>query len=158
LARGTVAVDATDFTIGSITNGRQISLVETEVPGVDITSTGLVTHLAFVDTGSSALLATTVAGLVRTNTAQAGASTTITLDAGASAEDGAYVGYAVIAGGQKRYITAYNGTTKVATVNTAWDSNPDSSTQFRLFGQHVTLGQAATIQPVAVINNTVQGQ
>lgn len=54
---------------------------------------------------------------LRSNTAAAGGANTITLDAGASATDGFYNGYTVVQGAQKGQITAYVGSTKVATVN-----------------------------------------
>lgn len=54
---------------------------------------------------------------LRSNTATAGGAGTITLDAGASATDGFYIGYTVVQGAQKGQITAYVGATKVATVN-----------------------------------------
>lgn len=79
----------------------------------------------------------------RINTAQAGASTTITLDASASAVDGRYVGYGIylyggtgggIRGvGQERTIVAYNGTTKVVTVAQAWGTNPDNTSKYMLY-------------------------
>jgi hypothetical protein len=79
----------------------------------------------------------------RINTAQAGAATTITLDAGASATDGRYVGYGIylyggtgggIRGvGQERTIIAYVGATKVATVAQAWGTNPDNTSTFILY-------------------------
>lgn len=76
----------------------------------------------------------------RRGTAQAGTSTTITLDSGASTNDSIYVGYGIklISGtgsGQSGTITAYNGTTKVATIlrkggTGGWDTTPDSTTVF----------------------------
>jgi hypothetical protein len=58
-----------------------------------------------------------------TNTAQTGTSTTITLNAADTAATGAYVGMRIIlsngtGAGQYGYITAYNGTTKIASVST----------------------------------------
>jgi len=57
-----------------------------------------------------------------TNVAQLGTSTTITLNAADTAATGAYVGMRIIlsngtGAGQYGYITAYNGTTKVASVS-----------------------------------------
>lgn len=74
---------------------------------------------------------------IRNGTAQAGAGSTITLDAGALATDSVYVGDAiVITGGtgvsQHRIITAYVGATKVATVGEAWGINPDNTSTFML--------------------------
>jgi hypothetical protein len=81
----------------------------------------------------------------RINTAAGGGASSITLDASASATDGRYVGYMVylyggtgggIRGvGQERTITAYNGTTKVATVAQAWGTNPDNTSKFMLYAQ-----------------------
>lgn len=81
----------------------------------------------------------------RINTAAGGGASTITLDASASAVDGRYVGYMVYlyggtgggarGTGQERTITAYNGTTKVATVAQAWGTNPDATSKFILYPQ-----------------------
>lgn len=78
--------------------------------------------------------------LGRINTAQAGAASTITLDAGASAVTNSYVGdgiylYGGTGGGirgtgQFRTITAYDPSTKIATVNRAWGTTPDNTTKF----------------------------
>lgn len=73
---------------------------------------------------------------VRANTAQAGGASTITLDSGASATNGFYnTCYVRITGGtgvlgEQRRITAYVGSTKVATVDSAWTTPPDATTTF----------------------------
>ena len=73
-----------------------------------------------------------------TGTAQTGStSTTIKLAAAASATDNAYTGmYVTLTGGtgsgQIKIITAYNGTTKVATVNSAWTTTPDATSTYSL--------------------------
>lgn len=72
--------------------------------------------------------------IVRANTAQAGAPTTITLDASASASDDFYNDALLFitggtGAGQSRFITDYDGTTKVATVGT-WVTNPSSDSVF----------------------------
>jgi hypothetical protein len=72
---------------------------------------------------------------VRSGTAQAGAAGTITLDASASATTDYYVGCPVYltgatGAGQVRVITAYNGTTKVASVDRNWATNPDNTSTF----------------------------
>lgn len=81
----------------------------------------------------------------RVNTAQAGTSTTITLDAGASATANAYIGdtlylYGGTGGGirgsgQRRTIIGYNSTTKVVTVDQPWTTTPDNTTKFIMFPQ-----------------------
>jgi hypothetical protein len=78
--------------------------------------------------------------VLRSGTAQAGGSATITLDSGASAKDNAYAGMYVQCSnntpsnveGQTRKIISYVGSTKVATVEANWGTNPSSSTTFDL--------------------------
>lgn len=84
---------------------------------------------------------------IRSNTAQAGAAGTITLDASASATTDFYVGlWVYLTGGtgvgQARVCTAYNGTTKVATIAPNWATNPDATTTFAL----MTAAQLTGIQ------------
>jgi hypothetical protein len=81
-------------------------------------------------------------GAVRSRLAQAGASTTITLDTGATATDAIYNGniVSIIAGtgaGQNRVITGYVGSTRVATVDSAWAVTPDATSVFALFPQGI---------------------
>jgi hypothetical protein len=73
--------------------------------------------------------------VVHAGTAQAGAATTVTLAAGASSTTDYYVGqvvrvYGGTGAGQGRVVTAYNGTTKVATVSRAWATNPDNTSTY----------------------------
>lgn len=80
--------------------------------------------------------------VIRTGTAQAGASTTITLDASASATNDFYANARIdlIGGtgaGQTRLISSYVGSSKVATVNSAWATNPASDTVFVISGSGV---------------------
>lgn len=77
--------------------------------------------------------------LIRTGTAQAGASTTITLDAGASAINDFYNDnrIEIIAGtgvGQSRFISDYVGTSKVATISAVWSTTPDNTSVFSVEG------------------------
>jgi len=72
---------------------------------------------------------------IRTSTAQAGASGSITLDTGSSATNGFYLGRFVrITGGtgagQVRLISGYTGSTKVATVSPNWSTAPDATSTF----------------------------
>jgi hypothetical protein len=74
---------------------------------------------------------------IRSNTAASGAATTITLDASASATDDFYNNtYIYITGGtgvgQARFISDYVGATKVATVNSAWVTNPANDSTFAI--------------------------
>jgi len=78
------------------------------------------------------------ASVTHSGTAQGGAATYITLDAGASATDGAYDPsvVAIISGtgaGQARLIMEYNGTSKAAYVDRNWKTNPDATSEFVIF-------------------------
>ncbi|MDA9421112.1 neuraminidase-like domain-containing protein [Bradyrhizobium sp. CCBAU 53380] len=70
-------------------------------------------------------------------TAQAGSVSTITLASNASSDNGAYDGYYIAltggtGSGQRRLITAYDGTTKIATVVQNWTTVPDSTSAYTL--------------------------
>lgn len=76
----------------------------------------------------------------RRNTATAGAAATITLDASASAVDDFYNDALILlvantGSGQFRRITDYVGSTKVATVDHNWTTNPDATTVFQITAQ-----------------------
>jgi hypothetical protein len=78
-----------------------------------------------------------VVNAVRYNKAQAGAASTITLDASASATDDLYANqfitiYEGTGAGQTRRIVSYVGSTKVATVDAAWATNPANDSIFAL--------------------------
>lgn len=97
----------------------------------------VVTESAIADgaINRASLAADTGLQTVRSNTAQAGASATITLDASASATDDIYNDNVVyITGGtgagQIRRITDYVGATKVATVKPNWTTAPDNTSTF----------------------------
>lgn len=74
---------------------------------------------------------------VRSGTAQAGSSTTITLDASASSDSDFYNDLLVYitsgtGTGQVRRIDDYDGTTKVASITPVWTITPDSTSTFVL--------------------------
>jgi hypothetical protein len=113
---------------------------------LDLTATEMTCScLAIIAKSATAGMKTTVLTLypvrmpiLRSGTAQAGAGSTMTLDSGASAKDGAYVGMYLQCSnnspsnvqGQTRKIVSYVGSTKVATVDAAWGTNPSSATTF----------------------------
>jgi hypothetical protein len=77
------------------------------------------------------------AAAISNGTAQAGAAGTITLASGEPAITDFYKGrqITIVSGtafGQARFITAYNGTTKVATVHRNWDVIPDTTSQYAI--------------------------
>ena len=68
-------------------------------------------------------------------TAQAGAASTITLASTASITTDAYKDYNIYilsgtGAGAKKTISAYNGTTKVATISGGWSTNPDNTSKY----------------------------
>ncbi len=122
------------------TSGRKVAISAKN--GITVTGTGMATHVALTD-GATILYYVTELGSVRSNTAQAGGATTITLDVGASAVNDFYNNMAVriTAGpgaGETRYIASYVGSTKVATVGSAWSVQPTNSSTFKVFGQQLT--------------------
>jgi len=117
-----------------------------KISGVVLVDT--LTALAASAITRAAIAADTGLQSTRSNTAQAGANGSITLDASASAVTNFYLGQIVyITGGtgvgQSRPITDYNGTTKVASVTFDWKTNPDNTSTFailppNLFDLHYT--------------------
>lgn len=100
-----------------------------------------------------------------TGTAQAGAASTITLAAGASATDDLFNGgYITITSGtgagQSKVVTDYNGTTKVLTISGSWSTQPDATSvyainsayEIRNFDSCVNLG-ASTNKTIIRNNN-----
>lgn len=93
-----------------------------------VASGGITNASLAVDTGFKS---------IRSNTAQAGAAGTVTLDASSSATDSFYVDAVVVltggtGAGQVRLISAYVGATKVASVTPNWTTNPDNTSTFAL--------------------------
>lgn len=102
------------------------------------------------------------AGRVHTGTAQGGTANTITLAATASATENVYATMVVyITGGtgdgQERTITAYNGTTKVATVNPNWTTNPDATSTYSVIDRpNACYNTHATCQDKANYSKTTK--
>jgi hypothetical protein len=92
---------------------------------------------------------------IRSGTAQAGASTTITLDASASAVDDFYkFAWVLTTGGtgagQMRRISIYVGSSKIANIVPDWVTNPDATTTFAVLGR-------GSVNVDKLDNNTVDG-
>ncbi len=90
----------------------------------------LLTESATTDTVKLALI-------IRENTAQAGVAGSITLDASASSVTDFYKNQLIVITsgtgvGQARFVSAYNGTTKVATVAENWATTPDGTSVFKV--------------------------
>jgi len=99
--------------------------------------TGSVGSVATGGITRASLAADTGLQPIRSNTAQAGAAGTITLDASASAVDGFYADTLVLltggtGAGQVRRGRAYVGATKVLTVVPNWTTNPDNTSTFAI--------------------------
>lgn len=136
--------------------------VDQDWTGMHLVTLTLVTDLVFYSDGSDFDLVITVGtvggisvvgyvigrfrikrakgqGVIRQSTAQVSAVATVVLDAGASANNGAYVGYFITivkgtgAGQLPRAITAYVGATKTATVTPSWTTAPDATSEFAIF-------------------------
>ena len=74
-------------------------------------------------------------------TAQAGTTNTITLISTDSSEEEGRIGKEIVTlsgtgSSQKRQITAFNTTTKVATVDSAWSTNPNSTTEYLIVTEY----------------------
>lgn len=144
---GATLASQTNITAGTITTTTNL----TNLPAITanwITAAGIADGA--IDRATFA--ADTGLQSARSNTAQAGAAGTITLDASASATTDFYKGaWIVLTGGtgvgQTRLCTAYNGSTKVATVHRNWATNPDNTSTFAIMN-------AADIQGVVLVDTT----
>lgn len=79
-----------------------------------------------------------ITGAIHFGTAQTGTANTITLTAGASATTSIFVDCRIFitggtGAGQTSIISAYNGTTKVATVEDAWGVIPDNTSTYSIY-------------------------
>lgn len=97
--------------------------------------------------------------VLRASTAQAGGASTITLDAGASSTDSFYNTRKVLIRsgtgvGQIKTITGYVGSTKVATVDTAWSTQPDATSLFSVYSPFVTEDAASSFYPTVTVAAT----
>ena len=95
---------------------------------------------------------------IRAGVLAGGGSTTATLDAGASSGNDFYIGNRidVVGGtgaGQSRIIVGYVGSTKVATVDKAWGTNPGNGSVYAIHGQGI-YGMAEVDVRAAVWNAT----
>lgn len=159
----TGAVGSVTGAVGSVTGA--VGSVTGNVGGNVVGSVGSISGVTFPTNFSATLIGsdgTLRANIERTGTAQAGASTTITLDSGASAVDNYYKHSIVriVSGtgaGQSRLITSYVGSTKVATIESGhnWNTNPDNTSVFDIIA-----GSSVDIQSwagTAVQNGLISG-
>ena len=125
---------SSDFTtsgsIGKLLVGGPVAVNVMQWGGNNVPSAH-VNGVPIVDIGY--VLGTTAS--VSNGTAQAGTAMSITLASTEPSTANFYVGrqITIVAGtalGQARFVTAYNGSTKVATVHRAWDVVPDATSQY----------------------------
>lgn len=116
---------------------------------------------AYADLLRSCAMAQTISSSALTGTAQAGSAGSITLAAsGTSAVDGFYVGQLVsltggTGSGSAGVITAYNGSSKVATVQkTTAAFAPDATSQYSI-GSNVSFRPISTVDGVADTSCTI---
>lgn len=142
---GCLAYGLVDVATGLVvySNPALVDQVMLDIPGGTVTSvTNRVTANSDQIGGSTTAasnLAASSAGM-ETGTAQAGGAAAITLRAGASAVDQFYKNQAIMlmsgtGAPQTNRITAYNGTTKVATVQTPWATAPDATSVYIILGR-----------------------
>lgn len=128
---GVPEVDLTHW-LGLVPN----ALSSSSVPAsVNVVTTGAISN--------SSLAADTGLKPVRAATCQAGASGSITLDASASSVDDFYKGLRIYitsgtGAGQSRLCTGYNGTTKIATIEPNWITNPAGGATFAVLSDGYT--------------------
>lgn len=111
-----------------------ITLTSTEM---DASMVSIAAKVASGPKATLAMLSPRILPILHNGTAQSGANTSITLASGAPAYD--LIGCIVrttggtgggSGGNQARVITAYDTSTKVATVSPAWETNPSSDTTY----------------------------
>lgn len=109
-----------------------------------------------------------IAPVSHAGTVAGGAAITVTLAAAASATDDYYNGMTIVlSDGQERFITDYDGTTKVATVDRAWTTTPTTETykvvdtaagQERLITLYVVGGFAKVAAVEPMFNPSLEGE
>jgi hypothetical protein len=123
----------TGVTIPTVTNISSTVAANVMQWGSNAVPTTNVNGVPLVDIGY--VRGTTAA--ISNGTAQAATGTSITLASTEPSAANFYVGrqVTIVAGtasGQARFVTAYNGSTKVATVHRAWDVIPDATSQYTI--------------------------
>jgi hypothetical protein len=99
----------------------------------------------------AAAMALTTLATPQDNTAQAGGAAAITLAAGATSSDLAGFVITLDGGtgeGQTRVITAYNGTTKVASVYPDWGTNPDNTSTYVVHAGNVYVPASTALKTI----------
>lgn len=103
----------------------------------------------------SAAFEEVVTAVAVAGTAQAGAAGSITLASGASSTANLFRGMVIAitdgeGAGQKRVVTAYNGTTKVASVYPDWDEAPDATSEYEIGANVLYRPRSVGLQPISI--------
>lgn len=145
----TGSVASVSGSVGSVAAGVSVGSIAANAITANSIATGAIDR--------DALAADTGLQTIRSGTCQAGSTaSTVVLDASASAVTDFYVGQVVyITGGtgvgQTRAVTAYNGTTKTATVSPDWKTTPVNTSTFAV------LPAGPTAAPTAAQNAAAWG-
>lgn len=130
-------VDSNAQVVGDKTGYSLTQTFPTNFSSLSIDGSGRVDLGKWIGSAPNALISGKLDSItsIRSSTAQAGATGTITLDASASATNDLYKDnyICILSGtgaGQTRLVTAYNGSTKIATITPSWTTNPDNTSVF----------------------------
>lgn len=157
----TGAVGSVTGTVGSVTGnvgGNVVGSVASVTGNVGGNVVGSVGSLTTNNDKTGYSLTTLESFVLHSGTAQAGAASTITLAAGASAADDLYKSqvikvYSGTGAGQSRIITGYVGATKVATVDRAWATQPDATSLYAV----LAMSEAKLNASLEVVSASVTG-
>lgn len=154
-ADGANAVNVSSFTASAITSSAIANAALTNAKfGVAAIDNSVLAAQAISYATLDSTFATAF-GVVRRAVATAGGASTITLDAGASAVDSFYKNTEIyiVSGtgvGQTRGYLSYVGGTKVYTVDSAWSTNPDNTSQFVIRATISSLASALATAQTAI--------
>lgn len=150
----------TNITAGTITTA-------TNVTTVNGLAAGVITAAAIADGAidRATFAADTGMQTIRSNTAQAGAAGTITLDASASSTNDFYKGQLIFitggtgAGQPPGLVFSYVGSTKVATMYNNWTTTPDNTSTFAIkdFYGHGVNSSLQAVSDMQSINGIAGG-
>ena len=137
-------------------NGEPVKYKILQNMSVDITTVGI--NKMALPTDFDQLMSVSLLTGTHTGTASAGAAKTITLESGEDASEEAVVGNYILATGgtgenEFRQVTTYSTTTLVATVVTAWGTNPSSDTTYRIIDIEREL-EEESIKEIGIIGSS----
>lgn len=140
LAKGTGVTGFNDLSAADVNAEADAALADYDGP----TNSQLATALADSDDAVLAAIAALDNSLIiRRGTIQDAFLNTVTLDVGASTENGYYANNVIVitagtGAGQTRRITNYSGFSQVATLDSAWTAAPDSASEYAILADGAT--------------------